>query len=134
MDANGTLDIIFQKGKKKTLEFLSQLQIPSFERYTHAQSYKKFIDRSRAYSSIEATMNVIKSKLSISPNELEQTTVDPSDYGTDMWLNVLDLFFCSDNELISYVQDVIGIIAIGKVFDEFLVIACGDGLNGTSIF
>ena len=71
MDANGTLDIIFQKDKKKTLEFLSQLQLPSFERYTHAQSYNKFIDRRRAYSSIEATMNVIKSKLSISNAGLE---------------------------------------------------------------
>ena len=57
-------------------------------------------------------MNVIKSKLSISPDELEQTAVDPSDYGTDMWLNVLDLFFCSDNELIAMFRKVVGIISI----------------------
>ncbi len=167
MDANGTLDILLKKGEKKALEFLSQSQLPSFERYTHAQSYKKFIDRRRAYSSIEATLNVVKSKLSISPDELDrngfllntpsytydlnvglegchahsytdfitkQTAVDPSDEGADVWLNALDLFFCSDEELITYVQEVVGIIAIGKVFDEFLVIAYGDGLNGKSTF
>ena len=167
MDANGTLDILLKRGVKKAPEFLSQLQMPSFEKYIHAQNYKRFIDKRRAYSYIDATLNVVKSILEINPDELDrdgfllntpsytydlklglqgyhkhnssdfitkQTAVVPSDEGADIWLKALELFFCADAELISYVQEVVGIIAIGKVFDEFLVIAYGDGQNGKSTF
>ena len=61
-------------------------------------------------------------------------TVSPSDDGIDYWLDALDTFFCSDQELIDYIQEVVGLAAIGKVFVETLVIAYGEGRNGKSTF
>ena len=52
----------------------------------------------------------------------------------DIWLEALDKFFCGDAELIEYVQKVIGLAAIGKVYEEFIIIAFGDGANGKSTF
>lgn len=62
------------------------------------------------------------------------TEVAPGDDGTDIWNEALDTFFCGDAELIEYVQKVIGLAAIGKVYEEFLIIAYGDGANGKSTF
>lgn len=64
----------------------------------------------------------------------KQTAVDPSDDGKDIFDAALDTFFCSDQALIDYVQEVIGLAAIGKVFAESLVIAYGSGKNGKSSF
>ena len=61
-------------------------------------------------------------------------TVSPSDDGIDYWLDALDTSFCSDQELIDYIQEVVGLAAIGKVFVETLVIAYGEGRNGKSTF
>ena len=41
MDANGALDILIKTGVKKAHSSLNQQQIASFEKYTHAQEYKK---------------------------------------------------------------------------------------------
>ena len=62
------------------------------------------------------------------------TEVAPGDDGTDIWNEALETFFCGDAELIEYVQKVIGLAAIGKVYEEFLIIAYGDGANGKSTF
>ncbi|MCR5105425.1 MAG: DUF5906 domain-containing protein [Eubacterium sp.] len=62
------------------------------------------------------------------------TLVEPGDKGMDLWLETLDKTFCGDSELIGYVQEVIGLAAIGKVFVEALIIAFGDGRNGKSTF
>lgn len=62
------------------------------------------------------------------------TMVEPGDKGMDLWLDTLDKTFNGDAELISYVQEVIGLAAIGKVFVEALIIAFGDGRNGKSTF
>lgn len=62
------------------------------------------------------------------------TECSPGDDGTDIWSEALDTFFCGDAELIEYVQEVIGLAAIGKVYEEFLIIAYGDGANGKSTF
>ena len=62
------------------------------------------------------------------------TECSPGDEGTDIWLEALDTFFCGDAELIEYVQKVIGLAAIGKVYEEFIIIAYGDGANGKSTF
>lgn len=64
----------------------------------------------------------------------KQTTVDPSDEGMDIWQDALETFFCGDNELIDYVQEIAGLSAIGKVCVEGLIIACGEGRNGKSTF
>ena len=64
----------------------------------------------------------------------KQTTVDPSGDGMDIWQDALETFFCGDNELIDYVQEIAGLSAIGKVCVEGLIIAYGEGRNGKSTF
>lgn len=62
------------------------------------------------------------------------TAVSPDDEGMDLWLSALDSFFCGDTELMDYVQQIVGLSAIGKVYVEALVIAYGEGSNGKSTF
>lgn len=62
------------------------------------------------------------------------TECSPGDDGMNIWLEALETFFCGDRELIEYVQKVIGLAAIGKVYEEFIIIAYGDGANGKSTF
>ena len=62
------------------------------------------------------------------------TACSPGDDGKELWLDALELFFCGDRKLIDYVQMVVGMAAIGKVYQEFLIIAYGGGANGKSTF
>ena len=62
------------------------------------------------------------------------TSVSPSNDNTDLWLSAVDNFFCGDAELIEYVQQTVGLAAIGKVYQEALIIAYGEGSNGKSTF
>ncbi len=62
------------------------------------------------------------------------TACSPSDKGMGIWQEALNTFFCNDKELIEYVQQLIGLASIGKVYSEFLIIAYGDGANGKSTF
>lgn len=62
------------------------------------------------------------------------TAVSPGDAGKDEWLEMLNTTFCADSTLIDYVQRIVGLAAIGKVYCEALVIAYGDGRNGKSTF
>lgn len=71
-----------------------------------------------------------------SPEDLitKMTTVAPSDEGMELWLSSVESFFCGDQELIDYVQQTVGLAAIGKVYQEALIIAYGEGSNGKSTF
>lgn len=62
------------------------------------------------------------------------TLVDPDDIGMDIWEKAVGEFFCGDQELIDYAQMISGLMAIGKVFVEALIIAYGDGRNGKSTY
>lgn len=64
----------------------------------------------------------------------KEATVDPSNDGSDIWNDALNTFFCNDQELIDYVQQIVGLAAIGKVYIEALIIAYGEGKNGKSTF
>lgn len=64
----------------------------------------------------------------------KMTAVSPSDKGHDLWQETLATFFCNDQELIDYVQEIIGMAAIGKVYQEHMIIAYGGGANGKSTF
>ncbi|MEW6860134.1 phage/plasmid primase, P4 family [Trueperella pyogenes] len=64
----------------------------------------------------------------------KQTNLDPSSEGAEIWAEALEVFFQGDQELIDYVQRIVGLAAIGQVFVEALVIAYGDGRNGKSTF
>ena len=62
------------------------------------------------------------------------TAFNPSEKGGELWEEALDTFFCGDRELIAYVQQIVGLAAIGKVFLESIIISYGEGRNGKSTF
>ena len=62
------------------------------------------------------------------------TNVSPGDTGKEIWEQALGTFFCGDQELIDYVQATVGMAAIGKVYQEHMIIAYGGGANGKSTF
>lgn len=62
------------------------------------------------------------------------TTAAPGDKGREIWLDALDTIFCKDKDLIEYVQQIVGMAAVGRVYLESLIIAYGEGRNGKSTF
>ena len=60
----------------------------------------------------------------------KQTAVDISDKGLDIWLKCLQTIFQEDTELINYFQEILGLILVGEVKVESLIICQGDGSNG----
>ena len=64
----------------------------------------------------------------------KQTAFAPGDKGREIWQEALNTFFCGAQELIDYVQQIVGIAAVGKVYLEALIIAYGEGRNGKSTF
>jgi P4 family phage/plasmid primase-like protien len=64
----------------------------------------------------------------------KRTTCSPGEEGRKLWEDSLELFFCGDKALIEYVQQVVGMAAVGKVYQEHLIIAYGGGANGKSTF
>lgn len=64
----------------------------------------------------------------------KMTAVAPGEQGADLWRDAVATFFCGDIELMEYVQQIVGLCTIGKVYVEALIIAYGDGRNGKSTF
>lgn len=64
----------------------------------------------------------------------KQTNTSPGESGIEIWLDALDTFFCKDQKLIEYVQQIVGLSAIGRVYLEAIIIAYGGGRNGKSTF
>lgn len=62
------------------------------------------------------------------------TACAPSEVGKTIWEDALNTFFVGDQELIEYVQQTVGVAAVGKVFQEHMIIAYGGGANGKSTF
>ena len=62
------------------------------------------------------------------------TSVEPGNKGKELWLDTLNKTFQNDQELIDYVQEVVGLAAIGEVYMEAMIIAYGEGRNGKSTF
>ncbi len=62
------------------------------------------------------------------------TACGPGNKGEQLWQDALQLFFCGDQELIDYVQEIVGMAAVGKVYAEHMIIAYGGGANGKSTF
>lgn len=81
---------------------------------------KKGIEGARAHNSADLLTKI--------------TNASPGDKGKDLWENALQVFFCKDQDLIDYVQETVGLAAIGKVYEEALIIAYGEGRNGKSTF
>lgn len=51
-----------------------------------------------------------------------------------LWDGFLNTITCGDIELKDFLQQLAGMAAVGKVFEEKLIIACGNGSNGKSTF
>jgi len=64
----------------------------------------------------------------------QQTSCSPDEAGKELWLSALDIFFCKDKKLIQYVKETAGIVAVGEVREEALIISYGEGRNGKSTF
>ena len=64
----------------------------------------------------------------------KQTSVSPGDMGKQIWIDALNTFFHNNRKLIDYVQQIVGLAAIGKVYLEAIIIAYGGGCNGKSTF
>lgn len=64
----------------------------------------------------------------------KQASCAPGDTGKQLWLDAMDTFFCKDQALIDYVQQIVGMASVGKVYVEALIIAYGEGRNGKSTF
>lgn len=62
------------------------------------------------------------------------TTVSPGTENEKLWRDAVNNFFCGDQELIEYVQQIVGLSAIGKTYMEALIISYGQGSNGKSTF
>ena len=62
------------------------------------------------------------------------TAAGPGEQGEELWLDALDTIFCKDKALIDYVQQIVGMAGVGRVYLEALIIAYGEGSNGKSTF
>lgn len=62
------------------------------------------------------------------------TSCSPGEKGKELWADTLCTFFCNDQELIDYVQQIVGMAAVGRVYAEQMIIAYGGGANGKSTF
>lgn len=64
----------------------------------------------------------------------QTTRVSPSTKGMGIWEQALNDFFCNDQDLIDYMQQLMGLACVGKVIREELIVAFGNGANGKSTF
>ena len=86
-----------------------------------------------------ATFNLVEGITGEQPHDPRDlitkiTECSPGDKGEQMWNDTLQLFFQCDQDLIDYVQKIVGMAAVGKVYQEHLIIAYGGGANGKSTF
>lgn len=167
MVKKGAMTLIATLGPKKAADSFNKEQAHSFERYTQAMDYKKYVIKRRDTKSITATLKEARPMLEISQQLLDadefllntpdatydlrkggaeaivhdpmhfitkQTGIAPGIEGQELWQNALDTFFQSDKDLIEYVQKIVGLASVGKVYVEALIIAYGEGRNGKSTF
>lgn len=62
------------------------------------------------------------------------TRCSPSDEGSEIWQEFLSQIACGDETIADFLQQFAGMAAIGRVYEERLVIALGSGGNGKSTF
>lgn len=167
MMKNGAMTLIATLGPKKAADSFNKEQARSYERYTQAVEYKKYVIKRRDTKNITATLKEARPMLEISQLLLDadefflntpdatydlrkggaeaiahdpmhfitkQTGVAPGTEGKELWESALDTFFQSDKDLIEYVQKIVGLASVGKVYVEALIIAYGEGRNGKSTF
>ncbi len=62
------------------------------------------------------------------------TSVSPNLDGYQEWANFLQIITCGDKSLEDFLQQIVGMAALGKVFTETIIAAFGSGANGKSTF
>lgn len=62
------------------------------------------------------------------------TKLSPSEERYELWAGFLEQISCGDEAIADFLQQLAGMAAIGKVYEERLVIALGSGGNGKSTF
>lgn len=62
------------------------------------------------------------------------TAFAPGEAGKELWLEAVGRIFQDDAALIDYVQQTVGLCAIGSVYQEAIIISYGVGSNGKSTF
>ena len=62
------------------------------------------------------------------------TKLSPSEQGADRWHDFVLQIACDDENLADFLQQFAGMAAVGKVYEERLLIAIGSGGNGKSTF
>lgn len=167
MVKNGAMALLATLGPKKAAESFNKEQARSYERYSQAVEYKKYVIKRRDTKNITATLKEARPMLEISQQLLDsdefflntpdttydlrkggaeamahdplhfitkQTGVAPGTDGKELWESALDTFFQKDKDLIEYVQKIVGLASVGKVYVEALIIAYGEGRNGKSTF
>lgn len=75
----------------------------------------------------------------VSPHDREAyctkiTKAAPSNEGMKEWFDFVKLVCCDDEDMMCYLQEVIGSTLFGRVVTEGLYITIGDGFNGKSTF
>lgn len=151
MKQNGALSILASMSKSKALNLFSPEQKYSYNMFEEAMNYKNFVINRRDSKYISSALKEARPMLLKAPADLDAnavgvmphnasdlmtkvTAVSPDNNGNEIWLNALNKFFCNDTELIQYVQMIVGLATIGKVYVEALIIAYGEGRNGKSTF
>ena len=64
----------------------------------------------------------------------KMTEVAPGEQGRELWRDAIYTTFEGDVELVEYVQEIVGLCAIGHVYLEQMIICYGRGANGKSTF
>lgn len=64
----------------------------------------------------------------------KMTEVAPGEQGQELWRGAIYTTFEGDVELVEYVQEIVGLCAIGHVYLEQMIICYGRGANGKSTF
>ena len=62
------------------------------------------------------------------------TTASLGNKGRELWTNLLTTISCDDEKLSGFLQQVVGMALIGKVYHEGVIVAYGAGRNGKSTF
>ncbi|MCQ5197043.1 phage/plasmid primase, P4 family [Phascolarctobacterium faecium] len=106
---------LIDKGGRMLEKVIEGSQQKAFQSYQAALAYYAFVMKRRDMRYIISALQALKPMLLIP-------------------IQALGEFFTGDQELIDYAQEICGLMAIGKVYVEALVIAYGDGRNGKSTY
>lgn len=134
MDAKGYLAFVMKRRDAKYISSALQLARPML-----LKNIREFDSNGFLLNTPDGTYDLrhgLRGRHEHTPDDLitKVTAVAPGQDGMELWMDAVAQFFCGDMELIEYVQRIVGLTAIGQIFQEALIIAHGEGRNGKSTF